>query len=275
MFRSRMRAGDVFLLDAREAVETLRDGTGWEVGYPRDVWRLHLLPGIAATPGRPHGTSPLAVRPDHPALAARARQAMDTAPADHWTQRRHRQGRRRCAHLLQPAAHHDRRHLAGPGRPLLERHLAWVNSLPGGPGVKKVRIGQLNSFFQDIRRHGWDDTLPGTATFFPGDTPARSAEKIDPAVWPSTSWPKSSPPANLARWPDPSGRLITLILIRCGLRISSALALEFDCLCTTARTPPTCATSTHKMKREAAVPIDEELQADIIEQQCRLAAALA
>ena len=35
-----------FLIDARDAVETLRDGTGWEVEYPRDVWRLHTLPGI-------------------------------------------------------------------------------------------------------------------------------------------------------------------------------------------------------------------------------------
>ena len=53
MFRSRVRAGGVFLLDAGEAVEALRDGTGWEVEYPRDVWRLHLLPGVELGPGRP------------------------------------------------------------------------------------------------------------------------------------------------------------------------------------------------------------------------------
>ena len=37
-------------------------------------------------------------------------------------------------------------------------------------------------------------------------------------------------PANLDRWPDPQGRLLTLILIRCGLRASDACTLAFDCL---------------------------------------------
>ena len=50
---SQVREPTLFLLDARDAVESLRDGTGWEVEYPRDVWRLHKLPGIAAPSGRP------------------------------------------------------------------------------------------------------------------------------------------------------------------------------------------------------------------------------
>ena len=50
---SPVREPTLFLLDARDAVEFLRDGTGWEVEYPRDVWRLHKLPGIAAPSGRP------------------------------------------------------------------------------------------------------------------------------------------------------------------------------------------------------------------------------
>ena len=59
----------LFLIDARDALESLRDGIGWEIEYPHDVWRLHKLPGItipaAALPARP-----AAVRPHHPALAA-------------------------------------------------------------------------------------------------------------------------------------------------------------------------------------------------------------
>ena len=42
---SRVREPVLFLLDARDAVESLRDGTGWEAEYLRDVWRLHKLPG--------------------------------------------------------------------------------------------------------------------------------------------------------------------------------------------------------------------------------------
>ena len=44
-----------FLIFARDSVETLRDGTGWDVEYPREVWRLHRLPGLTRSPGkRPH-----------------------------------------------------------------------------------------------------------------------------------------------------------------------------------------------------------------------------
>ena len=42
----------LFLIDARDALESLRDGIGWEIEYPRDIWRLHKLPGIAIPAGR-------------------------------------------------------------------------------------------------------------------------------------------------------------------------------------------------------------------------------
>ena len=32
-------------------------------------------------------------------------------------------------------------------------------------------IGQLNLFFTAIRQHGWDNTLPTNAMFFPEDLP--------------------------------------------------------------------------------------------------------
>jgi integrase len=40
-----------FLLHAYEVVQTLHDGTGWQVEYPRDVWRLHTLPGLTMNAG--------------------------------------------------------------------------------------------------------------------------------------------------------------------------------------------------------------------------------
>jgi hypothetical protein len=49
-------------------------------------------------------------------------------------------------------------------------------------------------------------------------------------------------PANVDRSPTPEGRLITLILIRCGLRTSDACTLGFDCLLHDGR--PYCAIST-------------------------------
>ncbi|GIF13526.1 tyrosine-type recombinase/integrase [Actinoplanes teichomyceticus] len=136
--------------------------------------------------------------------------------------------------------------------------------------MKKTRIGGLNLFLQAVRQHRWDDTLPGSAAFYAGDTPPvpaqvsrRLAEHVMTQV---------EAEHNLSRWSDPAGRLITLILIRCGLRISSALTLDFDCLVHDAQGAPYLRYFNTKMKREAAVPIDEELQAAIRDQQQRVLA---
>jgi hypothetical protein len=40
------------LLDAHEVVEALCDGTGWQVEYPRDVWRPWRLGELKHTAGR-------------------------------------------------------------------------------------------------------------------------------------------------------------------------------------------------------------------------------
>jgi hypothetical protein len=50
-----------------------------------------------------------------------------------------------------------------------------------------------------------------------------------------------------------------VILIRCGLRISSAAGLPFDCTVTDADGAPYLRYYNTKMKREALVPIDDEL----------------
>src|ERR1019366_10530461 len=72
------------------------------------------------------------------------------------------------------------------------------------------------------------------------------------------------------RWPSAAGRLITLILIHCGLRISSALALGFDCLLHDGQGAPYLRYFNTKMRREAAVPIDDELEASIRDHQRRV-----
>ena len=134
--------------------------------------------------------------------------------------------------------------------------------------MKKTRIGALNLFFQAIRQNGWDDTLPGTAAFYPGDIPA-VPEQVDRRLA-EYVMAQIEAPASLDRWPNPAGRLITLILTRCGLRISSALALGFDCLLHDGQGAPYLRYFNTKMRREAAVPIDEELEAAIRDQQRRV-----
>jgi site-specific recombinase XerD len=261
----------LFLIESRDAVETLRDGAGWEVEYPRDIWRLHKLPGITTL-----ATSTV------PRPRARLRFDRITQPwlrdlVKRWMRLRLTSGLSiaaakagldavTCFGEFLALVGVDR--LADVDRPLLERHLGWVASQPGGHGVKKTRIGGLNLFFQTIRQHRWDDTLPGTAAFYSGDTPPAPAQVSRRLAEHVMTQVESED--NLQRWPSPAGRLVTLILVRCGLRISSALTLDFDCLVHDGQGAPYLRYFNTKMKREAAVPIDEDLQAAIREQQQRI-----
>lgn len=77
-------------------------------------------------------------------------------------------------------------------------------------------------------------------------------------------------PAHLARFANPAYRLVTLILIHAGLRVTDTLNLPRDCLVTDADGAPYLRYDNHKMKRQALVPIDEQLHALIVEQQLRV-----
>jgi integrase len=259
----------LFLLDARDFLESLRDGTGWEIEYPRDVWRLHKLPGITIPAGRPCPHARLRFdRITQPRLRELAKRWTRLRLASGLSIGAARGGVDALTCFSTFLTLTGTGTLADVGRPLLERYLAHVTSQPGGPGMRKTRIGGLNLFFQNIRQNGWDDTLPGTAAFYPGDIPP-VPEQVDRRLA-EYVMAQVEAPASLNRWPDPAGRLITLILTRCGLRISSALALGFDCLLNDGQGAPYLRYFNTKMRREAAVPIDEELQAAIGDQQRRV-----
>jgi len=267
-FRTR---NETFLLYARDAVEALRDGTGWEVEYPRDVWRLYRLNGLKHSPSRPRSRSHLRFdRITQPWLRALGKRwvryrltsglAVATAVSDV-------QALTRFSEFLTAAAP-EVDGLAGVDRALLERYLVWLADLPGGRSANESRVGGLHLFFQAIRQHGWEPSLPTTAAFFTGDCPRRRqrvthhlAEHVMAQV---------EQPTNLDRWPYPEGRLITVILIRCGLRLASACTLRFDCLVHDGQGAPYLRYVNTKMEREAAVPIDEELEAEIGAQQQRV-----
>ena len=121
-----------------------------------------------------------------------------------------------------------------------------------------MHVGQLNMFLQAIRRHQWDDgLLPSTAAIFREDYP-RPPELL-PRFLAEHVMAQVEDPANLGRWKDSNWRLITVILIRCGLRVSSAVSLAFDCVVADAAGAPYLRYYNTKMKREALVPVDDEL----------------
>ena len=128
-----------------------------------------------------------------------------------------------------------------------------------------VHVGMIGLFLTAIRQHGWDPALPLDAMFFPGDQPRRI--ELLPRALAGHVMTQVERARQPRRESNPAYRLVTLILIRCGLRVSDALRLPFDCVVTDDSGAPYLRYCNHKMKREALVPIDEELLALIREQQ--------
>ncbi|WP_433258312.1 hypothetical protein ACQPYK_23130 [Streptosporangium sp. CA-135522] len=110
-------------------------------------------------------------------------------------------------------------------RPLLERYLADLHAQYAGTArsAHHLSIGQLNTFFTAIRRHSWDASLSTTAVFFPEDYPKRAARL--PRALSELVMAQLERPDNLDRWNNAEYRLITLILMRGGLRITDAIRL--------------------------------------------------
>jgi integrase len=247
---------------ARRDVENLALGLGWETEYPRDTWRLRTLGISDGTVANLHfGDIP------QPWLKELAKK---------WGRWRLTSG------LSSAAAAADVRaitRLAGflarqpPGagrlsqvnRALLESYLADLHAQYGSSGTLADHIGHLSAFFTAIRQHGWDDSLPATAVFFAEDYP-RQAQRLPRAVAEHVM-AQVEHPGNLDRWDDPAFRLITIILVRCGLRVKDAVRLPPDCIARDSDNAPYLRYYNHKMKREALVPIDEELCQDIASQQ--------
>jgi integrase len=253
-----------FILGARRRVEALAFGAGRDAEYPRDTWRLRNL-GIehheatVSFAGIPRPwLKDLAKRHIRWQLAT----GLSASTAGYGT----RAATRFAAWLSslpEPPAG-----LAGVTRPLLESYLAVLQAELGGRDCHSRYVPELASFLKAVRRHGWDDTLPASAAIYPEDYPPRGARL--PRGLAAHVMAQAEQPANLARQANPAYRLITLILIRCGLRISSAAGLAFDCTVTDADGAPYLRYYNTKMKREALVPIDDELLALIGGQKQRV-----
>jgi integrase len=247
---------------ARRKAATLAEGQGWENEYPRDTWQLRRL-GIESS---------------HAAICFTGiSQSWLRNLAKRWTRWRFSTGISastcyRGAHAVTRfSVFLEQAGVRGPGqitRELLERYLAVLQSELPSAKTRRSDIGLVNTFLQAVRRHEWDVTLPPSAMFFPEDYP-KEGEKL-PRALAEHVMAQVEAPAALARQANPSYRLITLILIRCGLRASDAIKIPFDCVVRDADDAPYLRYYNRKMKREALVPIDEELESLIAGQQDRV-----
>ena len=244
---------------SRRQVADLAEGTGWDAEYRRDTWQMHRL-GYGARRVLDFSGIP---QPQLKDLAKRwIRWRLSTGLALDAGGRRPLRALTRFAVFLDA---HGITGTSGIDRAVLEDYLADLQATMGGRQQRASHIGMTGAFLTAIRQHGWDPALPATAMFFPGDQPRRGEQL--PRALAGHVMTQVEDPGNLAGQRNPAYRLATLILIRCGLRVSDALRLAFDCVVTDDSGAPYLRYYNHKMKREALVPIDEELRALIGEQQ--------
>lgn len=246
-------------------LEDLAAGGGWEAEFSRDQWRLRRLGLTGSNRTLRFDQIP---QPQLKLLAKRWARWRLTCGLSYEAVRRGVAALIRFAGFLH--RHAGIQVLAQLDRSLLERYLADLHAeYAGNPQRQGSHIGLLNQFFQAVRQHQWDTGLPTSVVFFSEDYPKRT-ERL-PRALAEQVMAQVEHPDNLDRWNNPAYRLATLILIHCGLRVTDALKLAFDCLVTDADGAPYLRYVNHKMKREALVPVDEHLVALIHDQRKQVA----
>ena len=244
----------------RKLADLAHGGAGWEAEFGRDVWLMRRL-------GRPGNEQLSFEKIPQPWLRDLAKRWVRWRLAAELNLETVRRGVRSLSRFGAFCARTGVGSLAEVDRALLERYLADLHAEWSGRQRHNDHIGQLNSFLQAIRQHRWDGTIPANALIFADDYPKRNAPV--PRVLAEHVMAQVEQPSNLHRWGNPAFRVVTMVLVRCGLRVNDALRLKADCVITDAEGAPYLRYVNHKMKREALVPIDEEICAEVTGQQER------
>ena len=251
------------IIYARRQAEDLAFGRGWDVEYPRDTWRLRNLGIHDPIANVRFGGIP------QPWLKNLAKRWCPHRLATRLSPGSPARGARVLAHFGTWLAGQAENAGIGRHRPLLERYLAALHAEFGGRKLQREHIENLNGFLTAVRQHEWDPALPAGAMIFPEDYP--NAGKGSPGARRACHGPdrgpreprpvgRPRPPADHAH-PDP---------VRAARR--GRLQLPSDCIVADGDGQPYLRYYNHKMKREALVPVDDEIVAGIGRQRQRNAA---
>lgn len=250
-----------------ERLDDLLQGEGWEAEFDRDVWLLRRL-------GYPRGSGTARLgfdRIDQPWLRELvkrwARWRLSAGLSTHQVDRDVAALTRLSAFLA--ACEPGLSGPAGLDRPVLERYLAWLAVEQPAPKGRGTELGSVAGFLLGVHQHRWAPGLPATAAIYREDRPRRP--KDAPRALSEHVMAQLEDPANLARFTHPGYRLLTEVLMRTGLRISDACGLASDCLLRDPGGAAYLRYRNHKMRREAFVPIDENLADAIALQQAAVA----
>lgn len=239
-----------FLVDTVRWLDDLAVGTGWDAEFDRDVWRLRRL-GFA--------TRDATIRFDK--IGPEWLRSL----TKRWARWRLSTGVHRttvatgvnAVTLMASSFPQLRRGPQALTRDLLERHLAQLALKYAKPKTRQSHISAINGLLTTARQHDWEPRLSPSAQLYREDNQRR--EEPLPRFLSEAVMVQLEDPANLARFEDPTGRLLARILMATGLRISDGAGLAIDCLIRDAQGAPYLRYRNHKMFRDAVVPIDDEL----------------
>lgn len=260
-----------FVRYARLAVARLRDRAAGADPYSPDVWLIEALgiPEFAYQPSRTISFAEI----DPPWLREMVKR---------WARWRLRAG------TLSPGAMSGQANklkafsdflrargepLAAPERltrELLEDYRAHVRALPWSIKHKHSVISAMKVLLDEVRANGWEPRLPPTAAYYKGEIPV--TRKSLPRAVDEHVMQQIEAPENIARLPYATTRNAVTLLIRTGLRTIDATRLPFDPVVLDAAGSPVLLYYNHKLKREAARPIDDLVLGAIRSQQDAVAA---
>jgi len=250
-----------FIRYAIDCLLDVQDGHGWQSEYDADVWRLARL-GLPVTRRARfdlHRINPSWLRE----LAKRWLRWRISGEFALTQIRKDFTALTRLAQLTPGLGSTP----SSLDRAALERYLARLSTVVTHPRSRSGDISVVAAFLRAAHQHRWAP-LPADALIHRGDHPRRDTSPI-PRALPEHVMAQLESPTNLAKLTDPRLRLLTEVLLRTGLRIGDASRLGLDCVVRDHQHAPYLHYRNHKMRRDAMVPIDDEL-VTMIEEQRRL-----
>lgn len=247
-----------FLTDTLEWLEDLAVGVGWDSEYGRDIWRLRRL-------GFPHRDAALRFDRIEPVWLrqltkrwARWRLSVGIGPPTV-------SGDILAISLLAETFPQLRRGPHTLSRELLERHLAHLAIRYPHPKTRTAKISAVAGLLRTTRQHEWEPAIAATAHIYREDYPR--LDEPAPRFITEAVMAQLESPANLDRWGDPQARVLAEILMGTGLRVGDACRLGIDCVVRDPQGAPYLRYRNHKMRRDALVPISDDLAAIIAARQ--------
>ena len=146
-------------------------------------------------------------------------------------------------------------------RTVIERLLSVLVEDGLTPNGRSIALCSVTRFFALARQHGWLPGVPPRTGVYSEDFPPRTP--LPPRGLTEYVMAQLEDSANLDKLTDPRWRVLIPLLIATGLRVNDALRLEPDCLVYDHQHAPYLRYFNHKMKREALLPVSEELASSI------------